>query len=245
MSRKPVRTRLWFPLLALTASFSVHALDSLAWHEDLDYVVDQLITRHADPWDRVHEPEFRQAVETLRGRIHELDDGEVTVEMMGLVALFNDGHTKLMPTGPNGFVNWYPIRLHRFSDGIYVTSSQVDPEALRGARVTTINGRLAESVMDEVTALFGADNRFGRKAFAFLADFSRVSEWDPGVARARRNRSRHLLDLRTATVFEYYQYRTYRTHASDPGCSVAQVTRARACRSDSDSELEYGGTEFS
>ncbi|MBT8063148.1 MAG: hypothetical protein KJO85_10730, partial [Gammaproteobacteria bacterium] len=154
--------------LFLACSSPAISLDAKQWHEDLDYLAQHLATKHANPWDRVHQRAFVENITGLKGRIHELSDAEITIELMRLAASFKDGHTKLLPTGDAGFSRWFPLRFHQFKDGIYLTSIPADATHLRGKRVVTINGHDAQLVRQQVTALFGADNRFGRNSFAFL-----------------------------------------------------------------------------
>lgn len=144
-------------------------LNSAQWHADLDFLTATIAAEHPDPWSHTDQAEFNARVQALRGQLPSLDLRQVTVELMRLVALLGDGHSELMPTGEQGFRRWYPLRFHRFSDGIYLTALPAGLESVRGTRITRINGREAGTVIAEVTALFGADNRFGQEVGAFLA----------------------------------------------------------------------------
>lgn len=160
-------TKLLFAALVVFGG-QANALTVEQWHADLDYVVERISVAHADPWQLVHKPQFKAHAADLAARLHQLNDHQITVEMMRLVALLQDGHSKLIPSGENGFRNWYPLRFHTFTDGIYITAAPAKMTELRGARVEAIAGRPAEQVVADVTALFGADNRFGRSTFTFL-----------------------------------------------------------------------------
>ena len=85
------------------------------------------------------------------------------------------GITKLLPTGSEGFKYWYPLRMQQFADGVYLTSMPEDMSSLRGLRVASMNGHDATEVMNQVTQVFGADNRFGRVAFSYLATNGRFA----------------------------------------------------------------------
>ena len=51
-----------------------------------------------------------------------LDDEEIAIEFMRLVAAIGDGHSSIEPTGSPDFGRFYPFRLYRFTDGIFITA---------------------------------------------------------------------------------------------------------------------------
>ena len=64
-----------------------------------DYVVEKLSSKHADPWKLVHKPAFDAQIETLRSQLYNLDDKEITLQLMRIVATFEDGHNKTASNG--------------------------------------------------------------------------------------------------------------------------------------------------
>ncbi len=81
--------------------------------------------------------------------------------MMQLVAMIEDGHTSLEPTGLAAFDRWFPLRFYRFTDGIFITAASDAHASIIGSRVLRIGQLNAEEAWRRAGSLLGADNRFG------------------------------------------------------------------------------------
>ena len=99
------------------------SLFAASWRADLDYLVETLEVVHPDLYARVDREEFRRCADELAERIPDLDERDVALGMMQLVALIEDGHTQLEPTGLAAFDRWFPVRFYRFTDGIFITAA--------------------------------------------------------------------------------------------------------------------------
>jgi len=93
------------------------------WQDDLTTMVDALETIHPRPFWRIAPDTFRRAVERLHGELGALDNAQRTAGSMELVALLQDGHTRLWPTASGAFATSYPIRLQRLADGVWVRAA--------------------------------------------------------------------------------------------------------------------------
>ncbi len=130
------------------------------WRVDLDEISNTLVLQHPDPYTRIGREAFARDLESLKRRLPELSEEQRVVEAMRLVASIGDGHTFLEPTG-DAFKAWYPIRLYRFSDGIFVTSAHKSVAGLAGAQMLEIGGMPAAEALDLARGLMGADNDIG------------------------------------------------------------------------------------
>jgi tetratricopeptide (TPR) repeat protein len=89
--------------------------------------------------------------------------------MMRLVALVNDGHTGLWPHGKlNAMNRWYPARLNRFEEGVFVISTLRTHKEILGGRVIRLNTIPAEKAWDLAQTVASGDNIFSRMASAPL-----------------------------------------------------------------------------
>lgn len=150
-----------------------------AWREDLRVLVDHVATKHRAPWAHVTEVAFRQAAADLDRRIPELGDTRIVVEMAALVALLQDGHSRLslplsagegqqrahLPTAPPAeaglLLRAYPVGLSRFPDGLFVQAATAGHQDLIGARVVRLGPLTADAAQQAVRRYANADNEPG------------------------------------------------------------------------------------
>jgi hypothetical protein len=92
-----------------------------------------------------------------------LTDQQAALELVRLVALVHDGHTRLIPGGkPFRLDRWYPVRIDRFADGFFVIATSPAHEPLVGAEVIRIGGRPVEQVWSALADLSSGDNEFSK-----------------------------------------------------------------------------------
>src|SRR5689334_7339466 len=109
------------------------------WRDDLRYLADELPRRHQNLFHTLPRPQFEQAVWALDARIPSLERHQVIVELARLVALIGNGHSRLdLAEGPNVDFRRYPLRLHLYSDGLFVQAAGADEAHALGARVVAI-----------------------------------------------------------------------------------------------------------
>ena len=130
------------------------------WRDDLDDLVDAVQRNHVDPWHHVSAAAFRRTTRSLRNRLPRLAGHEVVVGLARLLALIGDGHTVLRLPEVVGFGR-FPIRLHRFSDGVVVRAIAPEHARLSGARVVAIGDVPIGEAWDRVRPLVSRDNELG------------------------------------------------------------------------------------
>jgi len=135
------------------------------WLGDLDFLAKTVAEKHRHPFDRLARPDFDKAVAALRESIPTLDDHEIIVGMVKLVALLRDGHSRVTLPAPSAdaqshtptaapkkgvFFNALPVRFYLFSDGLYVQTAAPDRRDLVGARVVRIGTMTAEAALEAI-----------------------------------------------------------------------------------------------
>jgi hypothetical protein len=148
------------PMLAQSASPAPEAalrVQAEAWRQDLDMLLEELPKRHKKLFFRVAEGEWRAAGAALRGRIGELADHQVVVEMMRLVAIAGDGHTGVSPPAKLAFRR-VPLMLAWFRDGIFVVAADEGHAELLGAQVLKIGAVEVGEAAARVATLFANEN---------------------------------------------------------------------------------------
>lgn len=129
------------------------------WREDLQALVRALEEHHPDPYDKVGEKVFGEAVLRLRREIPKLAPHEIVAGFARLLALVGDGHTSLPLYFAKGVrFHVLPYRLGVYEDGIYVEAADRRYARLVGGRLLAIGGVPAEKALDRVTPLISRDN---------------------------------------------------------------------------------------
>lgn len=105
------------------------------WQQDLDFLANEIATKHRDPFHFASRAEFDQAVSDLRQRIPSMEDYEVVAGLQRLAALVGDGHTFVDTSGVNGR---FPLEGFWFGDEFRVIRAAPEYREALGARIVAI-----------------------------------------------------------------------------------------------------------
>ena len=67
------------------------------WREDLRYFADELPKRHRNAFHSVSRAQFETAVKTLDANIPKLNNEEIFVGFIRIMAMLGDGHSSIAP----------------------------------------------------------------------------------------------------------------------------------------------------
>jgi hypothetical protein len=144
---------------ALTAGSTAAAPPAVA--QDVEHYLAELERIHPNPYHAVSRAEYRAAADRLIARLPELDDDELLVELLRLVAFLGerDGHANMNPLagGHRRALHLYPLATYEFADGVYVVAAPGRPQ-LVGRRLVAIQGRPLAEVLALVNPLVTYDN---------------------------------------------------------------------------------------
>jgi hypothetical protein len=147
------------------------SVDPGDWIGDVTVVLDAIDSIHPAPYRLHPRQEFVAEAEALRRRLPELDYAHAVAGFARLVALLEDGHSrlahvqlashthpelKLLP-GP-GFDAAYPVQFEIFADGLHVIRASEQHVGLLGGRVVAVNGKSPEEVRDALRPIVSHDN---------------------------------------------------------------------------------------
>lgn len=149
-------------LLIVFNSFGQMSFTTEQWLEDLEYVVNQLREHHPNLYYRVSEKDFKHAMLIAKEEIkHSKSDIESFFAIRKVMAHIRDGHTQLFDIpGMTDFR--FPFRLEKFSDGVFISVIRRDYHKYLGSRVTAVNGKPVEHVLELNEATIGIDSAFGK-----------------------------------------------------------------------------------
>jgi hypothetical protein len=133
-----MRKLLSFVLLTSVVASGQNAIPSLTveqWRQDLDYFVNEITTKHRDPYHFSNKPQFDEAVTNLRERIASMKDYEVVVGLQHLAALVGDGHTFI---DTSNLYARFPMEVFWFGNDLRVIRAAPEYKQALGARITAI-----------------------------------------------------------------------------------------------------------
>lgn len=129
------------------------------WRMDLDYLTRRMEETHYDVYRHISRDEWYDAVGRLKREVRTLEDYEVTVRLMQLVARVNDGHTRVAPPREgNGVFRSLPVSFYIFTDGVYIRSASSEHAELAGSRVVRIGKLAVEDALERVATVTQRDN---------------------------------------------------------------------------------------
>jgi len=135
------------------------------WSEDIELLSSELKRVHKDLYKDISEISFDAEIELLQNRVSYLNDDELILEIMRLIARIGDGHT---------YLEWYnnfnerglPIKFARIEDEIYCVNATEEYGDLLFKRIIAIEGEEIESVYSDLMELVPAENDYWREVNA-------------------------------------------------------------------------------
>lgn len=130
------------------------------WIEDIDYLVNNLISKHKNLFFNIKKEKFYDIVMNLKLMVNELEYEEMKVELSRVVASIKDAHTSIsFPV--NKFL---PFKFYYFSDGIYIVETTIQYEEVLYKKVVAINKIPIEEVIQELSQIISYENEYFLKA---------------------------------------------------------------------------------
>ena len=129
------------------------------WRADLRFLAEELPRVHVNAFHTIGADSFAAAVRELDAAIPQMNDDQVVVGLMRLVALIGDGHTHLdlPPTSPR-----YPFELAWFGNELRIVAAGESHDVALGAQLIGISGMSLDSVMTMVSNLVPRGENEGR-----------------------------------------------------------------------------------
>ena len=131
---------------------------------DVELYLTELERTHPNPYHAISKADYRAAADRLMARLPELDDDQLMVELLRLVALLGerDGHANMNPLSDHRRVlHLYPLATYEFADGVYVVAAPGRPQ-LVGHKLVAIDGKPIADVLRLVDPLVTYDNALSR-----------------------------------------------------------------------------------
>lgn len=133
------------------------------WRADLKFMAAEIERVHKNAFHKVSRDEFYSAVNALDAKIPSLENHQVAVEIMRLVAMIGDGHTGVRwgSLAANGVL---PVIFYPFEDGIYVRRIAPEHSSALGSKLIKIGDRPVQDAIQILTPYMWLDNEMGIKS---------------------------------------------------------------------------------
>ena len=145
-------------LFACLTAFS-QSDKKIDWNSDIAFIKVELPKNHYNLYLVKSEQDFFTGLDDISKIQNQLSDFEVAVKLQQLIATFGDSHTTLSLERFLDFNKILPIRLMWFSDGLWIQSTTKSNETILGTKITKINGKAINEVIDSLSTISVIDNQ--------------------------------------------------------------------------------------
>ncbi|HLZ13656.1 MAG TPA: hypothetical protein VKP58_13800 [Candidatus Acidoferrum sp.] len=174
-----------FLALAMTLAVPAEAqnvLTAAEWREDLKNLAVLVPKAHRNAFHSISQDSFTAAVAEIDRQIPSMSDYDAMVAIARLVAMLGDGHSRVslpglidpmsdrpsitQPKDARLAFHQLPVKLHAFSNGLFVIAATNDFKQLLGAQVLQIGAYPVQKALEAVYPIVNRDNEMGLKLLA-------------------------------------------------------------------------------
>lgn len=152
--------------IVLHIAMAAAAQTADGWRQDIDLLVAKIERYHPRPWAKISRAEFLERAAALKRDLGEWDREKTFIEVKRLVASLQDGHTEVLFTNQERFNLWFPARIERFADGIFLTAADSLHADFLGGQVVRIGAVGADEAFRRVAEIVPRDSEHGVDRFA-------------------------------------------------------------------------------
>lgn len=131
------------------------------WQQDIDLLVSKIEQYHPNPWARISQEQFEYRAAEIKSNLKTRDHERMVLEMLKLVASLQDGHTQVLLDNQDRFNLWFPVRIEKFNDGLFITAVDTENSGLLGSRVLEIGNYDSDSAVQLLGEIIARDSDYG------------------------------------------------------------------------------------
>ena len=148
-------------LFIIVTSTFVNAQTPSKWAEDIDILTSKIERYHPMPWAKISKEEFLSQASELKNNLHKWSNEKIIVELMKLIALLEDGHSEVLLNYQEKLNLWFPLRIEKFYDGIFIIATDSVNKELLGSKVLKLGKYDADSAYSLVSETVAKDSKYG------------------------------------------------------------------------------------
>ena len=131
-------------------------LTDAQWREDMQFMHRTMVADHKNVYHSVTPQQLDQAFAALDHDLPTLSDTQITVRLMAIGALVNDGHSRVDVDSRPGRSH-VGLWLVAYPDGVFIREATPDNKALLGARVERIGSVPTDEALTRVRSIISCD----------------------------------------------------------------------------------------
>ncbi|WP_430883391.1 hypothetical protein [Fusibacter sp. JL216-2] len=135
------------------------------WSEDIEILSSSLKSIHKGLYDNISEEKFNSEMEFLKSNISNLDDQEMTIKIMKLIAGIGDGHTYVMYLDFLG-ESVLPIKFAWKNEKLLCVNATPRYSNMLHSEIVSINGKPVDEIFTELMSLASGENDYRRTYIA-------------------------------------------------------------------------------
>tara|TARA_R110000868_G_scaffold304437_3_gene564985 strand:- start:5776 stop:7476 length:1701 start_codon:yes stop_codon:yes gene_type:complete len=161
----PIRHYPAFKKLLSAVDHDIVKSRTVSWSEDIQFLKTRFETTHYNLFSLIDRPSWDNKFDHLTSNIDLLEDYEIVVKLMQIVASIEAGHSYVIPpfSGEYQF-HQLPIQLSEFDDGIYIKQVDENNADIVGYELLSINGHKLSSVIDSVQKVANPENAIMKRS---------------------------------------------------------------------------------
>ncbi len=133
------------------------------WRDDLKYFATNIERTHKNAFHTVSREDFMKAVNSLEAKLATLEDHQVVVEIMKIVAMIGDGHTGVR-WGMIAQSGMFPVIFYVYEDGVFVQKAAADHTGIVGGKVVRVGSASINDAIEKLRPYIWRDNEMGVKS---------------------------------------------------------------------------------
>ncbi|MHB8063635.1 MAG: S41 family peptidase [Ruminiclostridium sp.] len=144
------------------------------WVKDIQYIKDTLPKVHKNLYFKISEKDFFAQLDELMKKVPNYTNDQIEIELSKTISSIGDTHTSAS-IGPEFM---YPLELHWFEEGIYITGTSEEYKELLDAKLLTFNGKKIEEVANTLKPLFtGANESWFKTQVIYYLPFPAILKY--------------------------------------------------------------------
>jgi tetratricopeptide (TPR) repeat protein len=156
MGCRAVALGLCFLASSLVAQTSARHLTDAQWREDMQAMRQAMVANHKNLYHSVTPQRLEQSFAALDHDLPDLSDAQITVRLVAIAALVNDGHSGIAISFRPG-LSHVGLWMVSYPDGVYVEEASAENKSLLGARLDRIGGVPIDEALARIHTIYSCE----------------------------------------------------------------------------------------